>query len=156
MTFLSHLWNVVPKQHDFFYKKKTMYYDSIFSYLLLSYKLKFLWDTVVYPSYAVYLGYICILRAWEIHFIEGPYNIFPLFSYLKWASSMPRFFNDFWMWLSRCIAGQCRTNPWPAVPDWPWCRNADAGLKKLTTGLTFLWHSGIPIFTYEFFNIIQH
>ncbi len=23
------------------------------------------------------------------------------------------------------IAGHCRTNPWPAVPDWPCCRNAD-------------------------------
>jgi hypothetical protein len=21
-----------------------------------------------------------------------------------------------------CTAGQCRTNPWPAVPDWPWGR----------------------------------
>ncbi len=25
-------------------------------------------------------------------------------------------------------AGQCRTYPWPAIPEWPWCRNADAGL----------------------------
>ncbi len=32
------------------------------------------------------------------------------------------------------IAGQCRTNLWPAVPDWPWCWKADAGLKKLTAG----------------------
>jgi hypothetical protein len=31
-------------------------------------------------------------------------------------------------------AGQCRTNPWPAVPDWPWCRNADAGFTQLTAG----------------------
>ncbi len=51
-----------------------------------------------------------------------------------------------------------QTNPWPAVPDWPWCWNADAGLKKLTAGknthagLTFLRHSGIYIW---FFNIIQ-
>ncbi len=51
------------------------------------------------------------------------------------------------------IAGQCRTNPWPAVPDWPWCRIADAGLKKLTAGknadagLTFLRH---------FHTIFQH
>jgi hypothetical protein len=33
-----------------------------------------------------------------------------------------------------CIAGQCRTNPCPAVPDWPWCRNADAGLSQSNTG----------------------
>ncbi len=31
-------------------------------------------------------------------------------------------------------AGKCRTNPWPAVPDWPWCQNANAGLTKLTIG----------------------
>ncbi len=31
-------------------------------------------------------------------------------------------------------AGHCRTNPWPAVTDWPWCRNADTGLTHLTTG----------------------
>ncbi len=47
------------------------------------------------------------------------------------------------------IAGQCRSIPWPAVPDWPWCRNADAGLTQLTygknahAGLTFFRHSGI-------------
>jgi hypothetical protein len=52
------------------------------------------------------------------------------------------------------IVGQCRTNPWPAVPvlEWTWCRNADAGLTQLTNrkngdaGLTFsavFWHSGI-------------
>jgi hypothetical protein len=35
-------------------------------------------------------------------------------------------------------------NPWPAVPDWPWCRNADAGLsiinlrKTNNAGLSFL------------------
>ncbi len=50
------------------------------------------------------------------------------------------------------MAGQCRTDPWPAVPDWSWWLNADAGLKKLTggknanAGLTF---SEIP-FTYDF------
>ncbi len=44
------------------------------------------------------------------------------------------------------INGQCQTNPWWAVPDWPWYRNADAGLKKLTVvknsdaRLTFLRH----------------
>ncbi len=32
------------------------------------------------------------------------------------------------------------------VPDWPRCRNADAGLTKLTAGLTF---SGFPAFTYS-------
>ncbi len=56
------------------------------------------------------------------------------------------------------IAGQCRTNPWPAVSDWTWCRNADAGLKKLIAckiadaGLNFLRHSRIYIW---FFNIIK-
>ncbi len=44
------------------------------------------------------------------------------------------------------------------VPDWPWCRNADDGLRKLTTcrhadaWLTFLWHSDTGIY----FNIIWH
>ncbi len=38
----------------------------------------------------------------------------------------------------------------------PWCRNTDAGLRQLTTGrnadagLTFLRHSDIPAFTYDF------
>ncbi len=67
------------------------------------------------------------------------------------------------------IAGQCRTNLWPAVPHRPWCRNAHRfyhkrmylnvfnlqflqtffGLKKLTASksadvrLTFVRHSGI-------------
>ncbi len=31
-------------------------------------------------------------------------------------------------------AGQCQTNPRPAVSDWPWCRNADARLTQMTTG----------------------
>ncbi len=31
-------------------------------------------------------------------------------------------------------AGQCRTNPWPAVSAWPCCRNPHAGLRLLTTG----------------------
>ncbi len=82
-------------------------------------------------------------------FYRGSLKYFPLSSSLKWASSMPRFFNDFWMWLSRCLAGPCRTYPWPAVPDWPWCRNADAGWKKLTTGLTFLRHSDIYIWIFQ-------
>ncbi len=48
------------------------------------------------------------------------------------------------------IVGQWRTNPWPAVQDWPWCRNADAGLTQLTTGknadagLAFFRHPGVP------------
>ncbi len=47
----------------------------------------------------------------------------------------------------KIIAGQCRTNPWPTVPDCLWGRNADAGLTLLTdwrnadAGLTF---SGMP------------
>jgi hypothetical protein len=48
-----------------------------------------------------------------------------------------------------CISGQCRTNPWPAVEDWPWCRTTNAGLTQLNTRkkdvarLTFFLHSGI-------------
>ncbi len=47
------------------------------------------------------------------------------------------------------IAGQWRTNPWPVVEDWPWCRTTDAGLtqpntrKKDVARLTFFLHSGI-------------
>jgi hypothetical protein len=53
------------------------------------------------------------------------------------------------------IAGHYRTNPWPAVPDWSRCRNADAGLTPRTNGknndagLTFspvFRHSGISSF----------
>jgi hypothetical protein len=53
------------------------------------------------------------------------------------------------------IAGHYRNNPWPAVPDWRQCRNADAGLYRRTNGktndagLTFspaFRHSGISIF----------
>jgi hypothetical protein len=36
--------------------------------------------------------------------------------------------------MSGGIARQCRINPWPAIPDSPWCRTADAGLNLLTTG----------------------
>ncbi len=40
-----------------------------------------------------------------------------------------------------CIAGQCRTNPWPAVLEWSGCRNANVGLTQFTnrknTALTF-------------------
>ncbi len=51
-----------------------------------------------------------------------------------------------WNCVWNSIAGQCRTNLWPAVPDWPWCRNADngvtasgqsgtsTGMKKMHTG----------------------
>jgi hypothetical protein len=35
-----------------------------------------------------------------------------------------------------CIAGHYRNNPWPAVPDWSQCRNADAGLTRRTNGKT--------------------
>ncbi len=54
-------------------------------------------------------------------------------------------------------AGQCRTNLWPTVPDWPWCRNTDAGLTQLNigenadAGLTFFpafWHSCIELYTF--------
>ncbi len=54
------------------------------------------------------------------------------------------------------IAGQCRINPWPTVPDWPWCRNTDAGLTQMNTGensdarLTFFRHSGICLMSYTF------
>jgi hypothetical protein len=52
------------------------------------------------------------------------------------------------------IAGQCRTNLWPAVTEWPWCRNTDTGLTQMNTsenadaGLTFFRHSGISAFAY--------
>ncbi len=49
-----------------------------------------------------------------------------------------------WMALTFCIAGQqSRNYPWPAVPDLPWCRNADVRMTQLSfgknadTGLTF-------------------
>jgi hypothetical protein len=38
------------------------------------------------------------------------------------------------------VARQSWTYPWPAVPDCPWCRNADVELTQLTNGLTF-FHS---------------
>jgi hypothetical protein len=47
------------------------------------------------------------------------------------------------------MCGECRTNPWPAVLNWPLCRNSDSGLPLLNTGknadagLTFL-----PTFRY--------
>ncbi len=55
------------------------------------------------------------------------------------------------------VAGQCRTNPWPAYQTEPWCWNAYDGQRQLTArrntdaGLAFLRHSGIYIW---FFNII--
>ncbi len=33
--------------------------------------------------------------------------------------------------LEPIIAGQCRTNPWQAVPNWLWCRNTNAGLTQM-------------------------
>ncbi len=53
------------------------------------------------------------------------------------------------------IAGQCRTNPWPAVPDWTlmpeWrCRTEAADYwKKCQCRTTIFQHSGIPSFTYD-------
>ncbi len=56
------------------------------------------------------------------------------------------------------VAGKCRTNPWPEVPDLPWCRNAYAGLWQFTNGknadagLTFLpalQHSGIFLCVFD-------
>ncbi len=47
------------------------------------------------------------------------------------------------------IAGLCRSIPWPAIPDWPWCQNADAVLRMSTVGKnpdvrrTFFRHSSI-------------
>jgi hypothetical protein len=52
------------------------------------------------------------------------------------------------------IAGQCQTNPLPAVPDWPCSPNADAGLTLLTSdqnadaGLTF------PEFTFNTSSVV--
>jgi hypothetical protein len=36
--------------------------------------------------------------------------------------------------LQKCIAGHYRTNPWPAVPDWSRCRNANAGMTRRING----------------------
>jgi hypothetical protein len=53
------------------------------------------------------------------------------------------------------IAGQCRTNPWPAVPDWtlmPECQcriEAADYRKKCRCRTNFFQHSGIPSFTYD-------
>ncbi len=60
--------------------------------------------------------------------------------------------------LTTVIAGQCRTNLWPVVPDWPWCRNAGAELRQLTNrryaddGLIFF---RIPVFRH-LHMILQH
>ncbi len=63
------------------------------------------------------------------------------------------------VWVYHSWAMQDYCNPWPAVPDdWPWCRNADAGLRQLTTGrnadagLTFF---GILVFRH-LHVIFQH
>jgi hypothetical protein len=52
------------------------------------------------------------------------------------------------------IAGQCRTIPWPMVPDWHLLLECRCRMRQLSTGngrnadvgLTFFWHSGIYIF----------
>ncbi len=48
------------------------------------------------------------------------------------------------------ITGQCRANLWPAVPDWPWCQNANERLKKLTATVHYLqfavWTYGVYFF----------
>ncbi len=46
--------------------------------------------------------------------------------------------------LGTSIAGHYRTNPWVAVPDWPWCRNADAGLSVVN--LTENWWCRTELF----------
>ncbi len=40
-------------------------------------------------------------------------------------------------------AGQCRTYPWPAGPDWPWFPKADAGLS----------HTHSPLIIVHCFNL---
>ncbi len=50
-------------------------------------------------------------------------------------------------------AEQCQTHPWPPVPGWSWCRNADAGLFFLASGIRVM-HSGralgIPFATTQY------
>ncbi len=50
------------------------------------------------------------------------------------------------------IAGQCQTNPLPAVPDGPWCLNANAGLRQLTT----IRNASSPEFQHLPHLIFQH
>jgi hypothetical protein len=60
------------------------------------------------------------------------------------------------------IAGQCRTNLWPAVTEWPWCRNTDTWLTQMNTsenadaGLTFFRHSGISAFASKVIKVRFH
>jgi hypothetical protein len=55
------------------------------------------------------------------------------------------------------IARHYQNNPWPSLPDWSQCRNADAGLRRTNgktndAGLTFI---GIPASAILFFNIMN-
>jgi hypothetical protein len=50
------------------------------------------------------------------------------------------------------IAEQCQTNPLPAVPDGPWCLNANAGLRQLTT----IRNASSPEFQHLPHLIFQH
>jgi hypothetical protein len=55
------------------------------------------------------------------------------------------------------IAGHYRNRPWPAVPDWCWCRNTDAGLTQRTSGKTN--DAGLtfsPAFRYSGISIFWH
>jgi hypothetical protein len=48
------------------------------------------------------------------------------------------------------IAGHYRNNPWPSVPDWRRCRNADAGLMMRTNGkITDAGLAFCPAFRYS-------
>ncbi len=67
-------------------------------------------------------------RTWKHTFICGYINLF------NFTIFFSTFFKLTWLVYPRhlhqtrldfqipIIAGQCRTNPWPVVPDWPWCR----------------------------------
>jgi hypothetical protein len=39
--------------------------------------------------------------------------------------------NQIWLEHVDAVAGHKRINPWPAVRDWSWCRNADARLSNI-------------------------
>jgi hypothetical protein len=53
----------------------------------------------------------------------------------QWTKQIFFCFSHTFGWFST-IAWHYRTNPWSAVPDWRWCRNADAGLTRQTNGKT--------------------
>jgi hypothetical protein len=98
------------------------------------------------------------MSSWVVlgcYFWENYYESETRIIILLWSSSIANI--CVWSlghWLNS-INGQCRTNPWLAVPHWPWCRNADAGLTQLTNRknadarLTFFQHSGILVSTYN-------